>query len=102
MLKAKHFVVEMELQAIPPDTYQRLGQAEIDYTRQQIETGKLCQLLVTEDHRRYWMVFAVETEEELLSILRGFPLYPFFDCRHHPVLDMVAASKAGFTDPNLA
>lgn len=101
MDKKKHFVVEMTLQAIPPETYQQLGHAEVKYTQQQMANGKLTQLLVTQDHRRYWMVFSVSGEQELTSVLQGFPLYQFFDYNYHQVMDMVAASAAGLTDPNL-
>lgn len=97
----QNFVVEMTLKAVPPATYQRLGRAEVAYTQQQIANGKLRQLLVTPDHQRYWMVFAVSGEDQLKSILEGFPLYSFFDLSYTPVMDMVAASKAGLTDPNL-
>ena len=97
----KNFVVEMTLKAVPPETYQLLGRAEVEYTQQQVACGKLTQLLVTEDHRRYWMVFSVSTEQELSSVLEGFPLYQFFDYKYHQVMDMVAASAAGLTDPNL-
>lgn len=97
----KNFVVEMTLKAVPPETYQLLGRAEVEYTQQQMASGKLTQLLVTEDHRRYWMLFSVSTEQELKSVLQGFPLYQFFDYSYHQVMDMVAASKAGLTDPNL-
>jgi muconolactone delta-isomerase len=101
MNEKKHFVVEMKLQAIPPETYQQLGRAEVEYTQQQMASGKLTQLLVTEDHCRYWMVLSVSCEQELNSVLLGFPLYQFFDYSYHQVMDMVAASEAGLTDPNL-
>ena len=97
----KNFVVEMTLQAVPSETYQLLGRAEVEYTQQQMACGKLTQLLVTEDHKRYWMVLCVSGEQELNSVLQGFPLYQFFDYSHHEVMDMVAASEAGLVDPNL-
>ena len=101
MNEKKHFVVEMKLLAVPPETYQQLGRAEVEYTQQQMACGKLTQLLVTQDHRRYWMVFTLSCEQELNSVLQGFPLYQFFDYSYHQVMDMVAASEAGLTDPNL-
>ena len=91
----------MTLQAIPPEIYQQLGRAEVEYTQQQMASGRLTQLLVTEDHHRYWMVFSVSGEQELNSVLQGFPLYQFFDFSYSQVMDMVAASEAGLTDPNL-
>jgi muconolactone delta-isomerase len=97
----KNFVVEMTLQAVPPETYQKLGRAEVEYTQQQMASGNLTQLWVTEDHRRYWMVLSVSCEQELNSVLQGFPLYQFFDYSYHQVIDMVAASAAGLMDPNL-
>jgi len=97
----QNFVVEMRLASIPEDAYQSLGRAEIEYTQEQMAAGKLAQLLVTKNHRQYWMVFAVDGEEELRSVLEGFPLHQFFDYTVHPVTDMVAASAAGLTDPNL-
>jgi muconolactone delta-isomerase len=101
MPAAQNFVVEMQLKPVPPDAYQELGRAEMLYTQVQMEQGKLAQLLVTKDHRRYWMVWAVEGENELKSLLEGFPLHAYFDYSYHEVTDMVAASKAGLTDPNL-
>ena len=101
MPSEQNFVVEMQLQPVPPDAYQELGRAEMLYTQAQMEAGKLTQLLVTNDHRRYWLVFAVADETELKSILEGFPLHAFFEYSYHAVADMVAASKAGLTDPNL-
>jgi muconolactone delta-isomerase len=97
----KNFVVVMNLQAIPEDAYKELGRAETEYTQEQMAAGKLTQLLVTNDHRHYWMVFAVADAAELSSVLEGFPLHRFFDYVIHPVMDMVAASAAGLTDPNL-
>jgi muconolactone delta-isomerase len=97
----QNFVVEMSLGNIPSDVYQELGRAEMEYTQDQMAAGKLTQLLVTTDHKRYWMIFAVNDEEELRSILEGFPLHRFFDYSIHSVADMVAASAAGVTDPNL-
>ena len=47
------------------------------------------------------MVFSVSGEKELKSILEGFPLHRYFDYSYHKVLDMVAASKMGLSDPNL-
>jgi muconolactone delta-isomerase len=101
MNQEKNFVVEMTLKAVPPETYQKLGRAEVEYTQQQMASGKLTQLLVTEDHRRYWMVFSLSCEQELHSVLQGFPLYHFFEYNYYQVMDMVAASEAGLTDPNL-
>jgi len=95
------FVIEMSLEKIPGDVYQERGQAEMEYTQDQMAAGKLTQLLVTKDHKRYWMVFSVTDEDELRSILEGFPLHSFFDYSIHPVADMVAASASGVTDPNL-
>ena len=100
-MKPSHYVVEMRLQPISPEDYQALGQAEIDYTKEQIDAGILQQLLVTEDHKQYWMIMAVDNEADLLSVLTGFPLHAYFDYRYYPVLDMVAAARAGVTDPNL-
>ncbi len=97
----RSFVVDMSLASVPEDAYQNLGKAEIEYTQEQMATGKLTQLLVTKDHRKYWMVFAVDGEHELRSVLEGFPLHPFFDYTIHSVTDMVAASTAGVTDPKL-
>jgi muconolactone delta-isomerase len=97
----QNFVVEMSLAPVPEDAYQKLGKAETEYTQEQMAAGKLAQLLVTKDHRKYWMVFAVDGEQELRSVLEGFPLHQFFDYTIHPVTDMVAASAAGMTDPNL-
>jgi muconolactone delta-isomerase len=97
----QNFVVEMHLMPVPADIYQKLGRAEIDYTQEQMAAGKLTQLLVTQDHRKYWMVIAVDGEDELRSIMEGFPLHKFFDYTVNPVTDMVAASAAGLTDPNL-
>jgi len=101
MSSEQNFVVEMQLQPVPPDAYQELGRAEMLYTQAQMEAGKLTQLLVTGDHRRYWMAFAVADEAELKAILEGFPLHAFFKYSYYSVVDMVAASKAGLTDPNL-
>ena len=101
MTPVKNFVVEMQLLPVPPDAYQELGHAEIEYTKDQIESGALTQLLVTDDHRKYWMIFVVSGEDELLRVLEGFPLHPFFDYTYFPVMDMVAAAKSGMTDPNL-
>jgi muconolactone delta-isomerase len=100
-MSEQNFVVEMSLAKVPGDKYQELGRAEMEYTQQQMEAGKLTQLLVTTDHKRYWLVFAVSDEEELRSVLEGFPLHRYFDYTVHSVLDMVAASAAGVTDPNL-
>ena len=100
-MEKKLFVVEMTLKAVPPEPCQQLGRAEVEYTQQQMTSGRLTQLLVTEDHRRYWMVFSVSCEQELNSVLQGFPLYQFFDYSYSQVMDMVAATKAGLTDPNL-
>lgn len=97
----QNFVVEMSLGEIPRDVYQERGRPEMEYTQDLMAAGKLTQLLVTADHKRYWMVFAVTDQDELQSILEGFPLHDFFDCSIHPVTDMVAASAAGVTDPNL-
>ena len=91
----------MTLGTIPADAYRELGRAEMEYTQAQMQTGKLSQLLVTADHKRYWMVFAVRDERELRAILENFPLHRFFDYTVHPVQDMVAASAAGLVDPNL-
>jgi len=97
----QNFVVEMSLGTIPSDVYQEHGRAEMEYTQDQMAAGKLTQLLVTKDHKRYWMVFAVTDENELLSILEGFPLHSYFESDIHPVADMVAASASGVTDSNL-
>jgi muconolactone delta-isomerase len=98
---SQNFVVEMQLKPIPPDAYQELGHAEIEYTKEQIAAGRLTQLLVTNDHKRYWMVYAVGDEAELLAVLQGFPFHSYFDYSYYSVMDMVEASKAGMTDPNL-
>ena len=98
----QNFVIEMRLAPVPADVYQESGRAEMEYTQAQMAAGKLTQLLVTEDHKKYWMVLAVSDEQELRSVLEGFPLYRFFDFTVHSVADMVAASAAGVTDPNLA
>jgi len=100
-MSEQNFVVEMSLGPIPPDVYQERGRAEMEYTQDQMAAGKLTQLLVTTDHKRYWMVFAVKDEKELRSVLEGFPLHDFFDYKINPVADMVAASAAGVKDPNL-
>jgi len=97
----QNFLVEMSLAKIPSSVYQEHGRAEMEYTQDQMATGKLTQLLVTTDHKRYWMVFAVTDEKELQSILEGFPLHSYFESTIHPVADMVAASASGVTDPNL-
>jgi len=100
-MSEQNFVIEMSLRDIPADVYQELGRAEMEYTQQQMAAGKLTQLLVTSDHKRYWLVFAVSDEQELKTVLEGFPLYRFFDYKINSVLDMVAATAAGVTDPNL-
>jgi muconolactone delta-isomerase len=100
-MQVQNFVIEMSLTPVPADVYQESGRAEMEYTQEQMAAGNLTQLLVTEDHRKYWMVFSVSDETELRSVLEGFPLYRFFDYTVHAVVDMVAASAAGLTDPNL-
>jgi muconolactone delta-isomerase len=100
-MSEQNFVVEMNLQPVPEDAYKQLGRAETEYTQEQMAAGKLTQLLVTNDHRHYWMIFAVDDVAELHTILERFPLHRFFDYVIHPVMDMVAASAAGLTDPNL-
>ena len=100
-MQEQNFVVEMSLGTIPRDVYQKLGRKEMEYTRLQMTAGKLTQLLATDDYKRYWMVFAVADESELRSVLEGFPLHQYFAYAIHPVRDMVAASAAGITDPNL-
>jgi muconolactone delta-isomerase len=82
-MSEQNFVVEMSLGKIPSDVYQERGRAEMEYTQDQMAAGKLTQLLVTKDHKQYWMVFAVSDEAELHSILEGFPLHSFFDCSIH-------------------
>lgn len=96
----QNFVVEMQLDDIPDDAYRELGQAEIDYTQAQMANGKLTQLLVSTDHKQYWMVFAVRDEDELLEVLEGFPLHDYFEYTVHEVMDMVAATEAGLTEKN--
>jgi len=98
----KNFVIEMQLKPVPPEVYQELGKAEVDYTQLQMNEGKLADLLVTPDHKRYWMVWSVADEAELMDCLQGFPLHDYFDYQVSAVLDMVAASKAGVTDPALS
>ena len=101
MPQEQNYVVEMTLRDIPPDVYQERGRAEMEYTQEQMAAGKLTQLLVTENHKRYWMIFAVDDAQELQTVLQGFPLHDYFDYKCHAVLDVVHASKAGVTDPNL-
>ncbi len=100
-MSEQNFVVEMTLQPVTPEAYKEKGRAEMEYTQDQMAAGKLTQLLVTSDHRRYWVVFAVADEAELCSILEGLPLHAFFDYKINPVIDIVAASVAGVTGPNL-
>ena len=100
-MSEQNCVVEKTLQPVTPEAYKEKGRAEMEYTQKQMAAGKLTQLLVTSDHRRYWMVFAVADEAELCSIPEGFPLHVFFDYKINPVVDIVAASAAGVTDPNL-
>ena len=100
-MQDQNFVVEMTLGKIPPEVYQKLGKAETEYTQAQMAAGKLTQLLVTGDHKRYWLIFDVADKDELLDVLQGFPLHDYFDYTIHPCLDMVAASARGVTDPNL-
>jgi len=100
-VKGNNFVIEMSLKSVPPEVYQELGKAEVDYTQVQMNEGKLTELLVTPDHRRYWMVWDVADSGELDTRLRGFPLYDYFDYTVHEVMDMVEASKVGMTDPAL-
>ena len=100
-MKGNNFVIEMQLKPVPPEVYQELGKAEVEYTEQQMSAGKLTQLLVTHNHKRYWMAWSCEDEAELLRLLQGFPLYAYFDHTVHAVIDMVEASKAGMTDPAL-
>jgi muconolactone delta-isomerase len=71
----------MTLDKVPPDAYQQLGRAEMEYTQDQMAAGRLTQLLVTNDHRRYCMVFAVTDEKELRFVLEGFPLHKYFTIR---------------------
>jgi len=102
LMKIKdNYIVEMTLKPIPPDVYQNKGHAEIQYTQEQMEAGILKDLMVTEDHKRYWLSFAVDSEQEFLDTLRGFPLYDYFDYSYHKVLDMKVQAAAGLTDPNL-
>jgi len=100
-VEGNNFVIEMSLKPVPPEVYQELGKAEVDYTQLQMANGKLTQLLVTNDHKRYWMVWDVEDELELNTLLQGFPLHDYFDYTINPVMDMVVASTAGMTDPAL-
>ena len=97
----QNFVVEMTLRPVPPEAYKEKGRAEMEYTQEQMVRGKLTQLLTTNDHRRYWMVYAVDSQDELQDILNGFPLHDFFEYTIHPVTDIVAAAERGVTDPNL-
>ena len=73
----QNYVVETTLRPVPPDTYKEKGRAEMEYTQEQMTQGKLTQLLVTENHRNYWMVYAVEDAQELLEILNGFKRLKF-------------------------
>jgi len=100
-MKGNNFVIEMGLKPVPPEVYQELGKAEVDYTQLQMSAGKLTQLLVTPDHKRYWMAWEVADEAELRERLEGFPLHAYFDYTVHSVIDMVEASRAGMTDPAL-
>ena len=100
-MPAQNFVVEMQLHPVPSEAYKEHGRAEMEYTQEQMANGKLAQLLVTKNHRKYWLVFAVADDAELKQVLEGFPLHAYFEYTVHPVIDMVAASAAGVTDPNL-
>jgi len=76
-----------------------LGKAEDEYTQLQMQRGKLTQLLVTEDHKRYWMVFAVADETELRNILENFPMHKYFNYKVNSVVDIVAMVAAGIKGP---
>lgn len=97
----ENYMVEMTLKPIPEDVYQARGQAEMDYTKEQMDKGILKDLMVTENHKQYWLSFCVDSEQDFLDCLKGFPLYDYFDYRYHKVLDMKVQSAAGLTDPNL-
>ena len=79
--KGNNFVVEMSLKPVQPEVYQELGKAEVDYTELQMNSNKLTQLLVTRDHKRYWMAWEVADEAGLRERLEGFPLRAYFDIR---------------------
>jgi|GEM_PF-2211216 len=102
VLKGSNFVIEMQLKPLPPQVYQELGKAEVEYTEQQMNASKLTQLLVTHKHKRCWMASNCKDAEELHPLMQGFPLHAYFDYTVHPVIDMVEASKAGMTEPALA
>ncbi|ARN76069.1 muconolactone Delta-isomerase [Oceanicoccus sagamiensis] len=95
------FIVTMTLKPVPHDVYMKRGKAENEYTQSLMASGVISQFYVTENHRHYWIVFDVESEQVLEKKLQGFPLYSYFEYKFEKVIDMVAAVAGGLTDPNL-
>ena len=95
------FIVTMTLKPVPKDVYLAQGKAENDYAQRLMDAGTIAQFYVTQDHKNYWIIFSVADEQTLLTTLKGFPFYAYFEYSYHQVIDMVAAVAAGMTDPNL-
>ncbi|WP_101760454.1 muconolactone Delta-isomerase family protein [Oceanicoccus sp. KOV_DT_Chl] len=95
------FMLTMSLRPVPKEEYLAKGRLENEYTQQLMAQGIIQQFHVTQDHRQYWIVFSVDSEDMLITTLNKFPFYPYFDFQYHPVTDMVAAVADGMVDPNL-
>lgn len=88
MAESTLYFVDLEVGEVPKAFYQENGQKEIDYTRELIHSGKIKQLLVSKNRRHSMITFAVCDQEELNSLLDGFPLKPYFTINHREVMDL--------------
>lgn len=88
MAESTLYFVDLEVGEVPKAFYQENGQKEIDYTRELIHSGKIKHLLVSKNRRHSMITFAVCDQEELNSLLDGFPLKPYFTINHREVMDL--------------
>ncbi len=91
------FQMIMTLKPVPKEVVMQKGQAEDAYAQKQIAEGKIQNFFVSEDHKHYWITFAVKDEAELNVIVRGFPLHDYFDYSVVKVMDIAALVKSGVT-----
>lgn len=88
------YYTQLDVGEVPKDFYQENGQREIEYTQGLIRSGKIKHLLVSKNRRHSHITFAVSGETELLEILDGFPLKPYFSTSYHEVMDLAEMVRA--------
>lgn len=75
----KQYMVSIKFPENPPAEFVSLISPQRDLITDLLNKGFILDVLLSEDRRHLWLLVNSETKDDIIEIIKTFPLYPFME-----------------------